>query len=377
MTSLSMQNNFQKYIPVVGDINIKAPLAYRVTRGAIALFNAVQMGFAESYINGLEVPDSLVKMLLNNSLPIVYKYFPSLLVTYDWILKESENLAEGSDRLIKIQYDLPEEMFVSMLEQDKIIYPKYTMALWEKGADNLLQAQKDMLDDLIEKIDIQDGDEILDVGCGWGSLCHYILAKFPNAKVAGLNLSHEQCQYIRRKMNDRNSYFNSERFTLYELDFNRANLSRKFDKIISLGVFEHIGNLTKSFQKLAAFLKDKGKVFIHIISLRLPNNGANPFLNKYIFPNMRVWNYDAIPSCDRDLKTIDKWFMNGENYSKTLKQWLNNFDRNQKKIKTLEYGIEYAKFRRIWRLYLLWCIAYFESCQGEILGNGQYLMVRS
>ncbi len=83
MTSLSMQNNFQKYIPVVGDINIKAPLAYRVTRGAIALFNAVQMGFAESYINGLEVPDSLVKMLLNNSLPIVYKYFPSLLVTIE------------------------------------------------------------------------------------------------------------------------------------------------------------------------------------------------------------------------------------------------------------------------------------------------------
>jgi cyclopropane-fatty-acyl-phospholipid synthase len=100
----------------------------------------------------------------------------------------------------------------------------------------------------------------------------------------------------------------------------------------------------------------------------------NPFINKYIFPRARVWHYDVIPSCDRDLKTIAKWFLNGSNYLKTLKNWLKNFDDNQEKIKTLDYGMDYQKFRRMWRLYLILCIALFDACNGEVLGNGQYLL---
>ncbi len=377
MNYISMSDNWQKYVPLLGNINTKSPFAYQLTRGAIGLFNAAQMAFAEAYINGLEIPDSLAKLPLDTFLPIVYKYFPSLLVTYDWLLHESDCLAEGSQELMKIQYDLPEQMFVSMLEESQLIYPKYTMALWEKGASNLLEAQKHMLDDVIEKIDIKDGDEILDLGCGWGCSCNYILSQFPNAKVTAFNLSHEQCEYMRKKMQDPNSYLSSDRFTLYEQDFNEVSFEPKFDKIVAIGLFEHVGNLTKSFQKLASFLKDDGQVFIHIISWRLPNNGFTPFINKYIFPKARVWHYDAIPLCNKDLKTIKKWHLNGSNYSKTLRTWLKNFDENQENIKTLDYGMNYAKFRRIWRLYLLWCISYFDACHGEILGNGQYLMVRS
>jgi cyclopropane-fatty-acyl-phospholipid synthase len=264
-----------------------------------------------------------------------------------------------------------------MLGEGEVIYPKYTMALWEKGASNLEQAQMHMLDDVIEKVQIKDGDQILDLGCGWGSAAHYILAKFPNAKVTALNLSHEQCEYMRQKRQDSTSYFNSERFTVCEEDFNQANFETKFDKILAIGLFEHLGNLTNSLQKLASFLKDDGKVFLHFISIRLPHNAYSPFLNKYIFPRMRVWCYDAVPCHDRDLKTIDRWYLNGCNYSKTLQQWLKNFDANQDKIKTLNYGMDYAKFRRIWRLYLIWCIAYFDACKGEVLGNAQYLLMHN
>jgi cyclopropane-fatty-acyl-phospholipid synthase len=373
----SILQDIQRHIPLVGDVNTKSPIAYQATRIANATFNAISMAGAEAYINGREIPDPVLKSFFDASVQICYKYFPSLLVPYEWLSKESDRLAEGSQELMNIQYNLPEEMFSLMLKETELLYPKYTMALWEKGASNVEQAQMHMLDDLIEKAGIQDGDKILDLGCGWGSFSNYILSRFPHVQVTALNLSHEQCEYMRKKMQDPTSYLSSDRFTLAEKDFNDIDFETKFDKIMAIGLFEHIGNLTKSFQKLADLLKDDGKVLIHIITTRLPYNITIPFIDKYIFPNGRVWSYDVIPKINQDLKTINRWYLNGANYSKTLKNWLTNFDQNQAKVKDLNYGMNYANFRRLWRLYLLLCIHHFDGCDGQILGNGQYLLVHS
>ncbi len=377
MNASTMLQDIEKYIPVVGDVNLKSAFAYKATREVVGIVNMVQMAVAEAYINGLEVPDSVVRSLFDACMPIFFKYFPSLLVPYEWVLKETDHLAEGSQDLMKIQYNLPQAMLNRMLGDWKLIYPKYSMGLWEKGASNLEQCQMHMIDDVIAKLDIKDGDNILDFGCGWGCVPNYILSKFPNVKFTGLNLSHEQCEYIRHKMQDPDSYLSSGRFTLHEGDLNDAEFETKFDKILSIGVFEHIGNLTKSLQKLAAFLKDDGKVFIHIITVRTPNNISSVFTHKYIFPHGRFWNYDAVPSHNKDLKTIKRWYLNGSNYSQTFANWLNNFDDNQATIKDLNYGMDYAKFRRIWRFYLIWFICNFASCDGEYNGNGQYLMVHA
>ncbi len=376
MTS-SIPNDIQRHTPLVGDVNNKSRISYQITRKATTGFNALIMTGIEAYLNGLKISDSLLKSLLNLFVQISYKNFPSLLIPYEWLLSESDRLADGSDELMRVQYNLPEEMFSLMLKETALLYPKYTMALWQEGASNLEQAQMQMLDDLIEKAGIQDGDNILDLGCGWGSASNYILARFPHVQVTALNLSHEQCEYMRKKMQDPTSYLGCHRFTLYEEDFNDIDLENKFDKILAIGLFEHIGNLTKSFQKLASMLKDDGKVLIHIITTTLPNNITHPFIDKYIFPNMRVWSYDVIPKINTDLKTINRWYLNGTNYSMTLKNWLMNFDQNQAKVKDLNYGMNYAKFCRMWRFYLLLCISYFDGCNGEVLGNGQYLLVRT
>ncbi|MBD2018445.1 class I SAM-dependent methyltransferase [Microcoleus sp. FACHB-53] len=377
MNSITSLQDIEKHIPIVGDINIKSPFAYQATRGAVEVVNTVQMAVAEAYINGLEVPDPVLRSLFDTCMPIFFQYFPSLLAPYEWVLKETDNLAEGSRDLMKIQYDLPQVMLNTMLGNGKLIYPKYSMGLWEKGASNLEQSQMHMIDDVIEKLDIKDGDNILDFGCGWGCVPNYILSKFPNVRFTGLNLSHEQCEYMRHKMQDPESYLSSGRFTLHEGDLNDARFEEKFDKILSIGVFCHVGNLTKTFQKLASFLKDNGKVFIHIITVRIPNNMSSVYTHKYIFPHGRYWNNDAVPSHNRDLKTIKRWYLNGSNYSKTLANWLHNFDENQASIKDLNYGMDYAKFRRIWRFYLIWFVANFASCDGEYNGNGQYLMVHA
>ncbi len=272
MTSTVTNNKLQKHIPVIGALNDKSGFAYQLTRGVTAIANAGQMALAESYINGLEIPDSLVKGTVDTILPIFYKHCPSLLVPYEWVLQESGQLAESSHELMKVQYDLPEELFDLMLRESELIYPKYTMALWEKGASDILEAQKHMLDDVIEKLDIKDGDNILDLGCGFGASCNYILTKFPNVKVTGLNLSHIQCEYMRKKMQDPDSQLSSDRFTLIEQDFNEAVFETKFDKVMAIGMLEHIGNLTNALEKIASFLQDNGRVFIHIISVRLPHN---------------------------------------------------------------------------------------------------------
>ncbi|MGV0024745.1 class I SAM-dependent methyltransferase [Phormidesmis priestleyi] len=346
-------------------------------RAAIAFNHRLATAGTTAYIQGLEIPDAALKALLDASAQVNYKHFSELLVPYNWLSQESDHLAEDPQHLMQIQYDLPKTLFQLMLGEGALLYPKYTMALWEKGATNLEQAQLHMLDDVIEKLGIQEGDEILDLGCGWGAAANYLLARFPHIKVTAVNLSHEQCEYIRQKMQSPESHLSSDRFTLLEADFNEVQLEAKFDKIIAIGLFEHIGNLTKSCHKLATYLNEQGKVFIHIISTRLPCNITHPFINQYIFPNMRVWNCDVLPQINQDLKTINHWYINGTNYAQTLRAWLKNFDDHQAQLQGLSYGMNYPQFRRMWRLYLLLCMQHFEAGAGEVLGNAQYLLVHA
>ena len=365
----------QSHIPVIGDIRAKSPWAYRVTRGAVGVANVAQMAFAEAYIHGLELPDPVMRSVFNTCMPIIFKHFPALLTPYEWVLEETDRLAEGSDDLMKVQYDLPQGMLNRMLGDGRLIYPKYSMGLWERGAANLEQSQMHMIDDMIEKLEIQDGDNILDFGCGWGCVPNYILSKLPNCRFTGLNLSQEQCAYMRRKMGDPASFLSSERFTLVEGDLNEVQFREQFDKILSVGVFCHVGNLTASFRRLASFLKPGGRFFLHIITVRTPNNVSSAYTHKYIFPHGRYWSFDSIPTYNRDFRTVERWYLNGMNYSKTLERWLANFDDSRYHIKDLDYGMDFSRFRRIWRFYLIWFVANFASCDGEINGNGQFLMV--
>jgi cyclopropane-fatty-acyl-phospholipid synthase len=167
MISDSLLQDIEKYIPVIGDVNIKSPFAYQLTREVVEVVNMVQMAVAEAYINNVEVPDSVLQALFDTCMPILFRYFPSLLAPYEWVLKETDHLAETPSDLMKIQYDLPQAMLNTMLGDWELIYPKYSMGLWEKGALDLEQSQMHMIDDVIEKLDIKDGDNILDFGCGW------------------------------------------------------------------------------------------------------------------------------------------------------------------------------------------------------------------
>ncbi len=363
-----------RYVPRTSNLATQNPIEYKATRLMAGALNVAQMALAEAYISGLEIPDDLFRSMMDTSMSMLFQHAPGLLAPYEWVLQESDQLAESSRALMQVQYDLPQAMLNQMLGDWPLIYPKYSMGLWEDGAADLEQSQIQMIDRVIERLEIVDGDRILDFGCGWGCVPNYIMSKFPNVRFTGLNLSHHQCEYIRQKMQDPNSYLSSGRFILHEGDLNEAQFDEKFDKILSIGVFCHIGNLTNAFQKLASLLTPDGKVFIHLITARIPNNMSSGFTHKYIFPHGRYWNYNAIPTHDHDLKTVSQWYVNGINYHKTFAAWLQRFDDSQPTVKYLDYGMDYAKFRRIWRFYLLMLGASFATCDGEYNGNGQYLL---
>lgn len=377
MTSTRQSPSIYRHLPGIGDITLKSSAAYKATRLMAETLNVAQMALAEAYVNGLEIPDAAFRAALHTTMPVLFQHFPGLLAPYEWVLKESDRLAESSRELMDVQYDRPQALLNQMLGDWPVIYPKYSTGFWEHGAANLEESQMHMIDQMIERLGIVDGDNILDFGCGWGCVPNYIMSKFPNVRFTGLNLSHQQCEYMRHKMQDPESYLSSDRFTLHEGDLNEAQFTEKFDKILSVGVFCHVGNLTNAFQKLASFLKKDGKVLIHIITVRIPNNMSSGFTHKYIFPHGRYWNHDAVPSHNRDLKTVDRWYMNGMNYHKTLTAWLERFDASQETVKTLDYGMDYAKFRRIWRFYLLLLGTIFATCDGEYNGNGQYLLAHA
>jgi cyclopropane-fatty-acyl-phospholipid synthase len=374
MTSENLFPTTPKSLPIVDNATIQSRLGYKTTRLMASILNATQMTLAEAYINGIEIPDSVFRSLMQASMPMLFKHAPGLLAPYEWVLTESDRLAESSRELMKVQYDLPQAMLNQMLGDWPIIYPKYSMALWEDGAADLESAQMQMIDRVIEKLEIVDGDRILDFGCGWGCVPNYIMSKFPNVQFTGVNLSHHQCEYIRHKMQDPQSYLSGGRFTLHEGDLNEVQFAQKFDKILSIGVFCHIGNLTDALQKLSSLLESDGKVFLHLITARIPNPMSSGFTHKYIFPHGRYWNYDAIPNHNRDLQTVDRWYINGMNYHQTFVTWLERFDAAQATVKDLEYGMDYAKFRRIWRFYLLLLATAFATYDGEYNGNGQYLL---
>lgn len=348
---------------------------YQLTRLAASGFNTVQMAMAEAYINGLEVPDELLKSMINGTMPVLFKHTPGLLAPYEWVLKESTQVADSARRLMKVQYDMPQQMLNRMMGDWPDVYPKYSMGLWEHGATDLRESQIHMMDQFIERAEIKDGDNILDFGCGWGCVANYILEKFPNTRITGLNLSRQQCNYMRDKMIDPSSQLGSGRFTLIEGDMNEVEFQEKFDKIISIGVFCHVGNLSQIFEKFSSMLNPGGGVLIHIITARIPNNMSSGFTHKYIFPHGRYWHHDALPSHSQHLKTVKRWYINGTNYHQTLASWLQRFDASQGDIKLLNYGIPYQRFRRIWRFYLILLGTIFAACDGEYNGNGQYLMV--
>jgi cyclopropane-fatty-acyl-phospholipid synthase len=268
---------------------------------------------------------------------------------------------------------MPEPLFAHMLGPTM----KYSMALWDRGARTLEEAQRDMLADACDKAGVQDGDTVLDLGCGFGSLATYILEKFPRAKVTGLTLSQTQAGYIRERQAQAGHALNTPRFELVEGDFNEVDFSARFDRVLSLGVFEHISNLTAALAKVRGFLRPEGTLFLHYI-VYLPARAGetavrqNSFIQRNIFPGGRVYAFNELNRHQENCALRASWYLPGTNYKRTLDCWLKNFLQGRAAI-ARQAGLD-KRTMRLWELYLRASEANFAAAGGWAFGNGQYLL---
>ncbi len=329
---------------------------------------------AERFIAGrLPLPDSVLQGILNLYLGFYYHLDRLVGRKNSFIPPETEEIAVRSSELMESHYNLPLQMFTHFLGPSM----KYSMGLWETGAQNLEQAQEAMMADLCAKAGMENGHTVLDIGCGFGSLAEHLLRLYPDCEVHGLTLSRTQADYIRDRQAAEGHPLSSGRFKLIHGDFNDTEFNRLFDRIFSIGVFEHISNLDKALEKIRAFITDEGRCLLHYITFS-PRPGEDesprqdPFMDRHIFPGGRVWSHTEMSKHQSHFRIEREWFLSGENYRRTMRAWLDNFRHNQEIIHE-ETGLDERKLK-LWELYLRSCVAVFHLGGGGYFGNSQFLL---
>ena len=327
----------------------------------------------EGYLSGrIRAPGSVVHLLLNAYLRAYYRLEPHIGRT-SAIPEQTEEIAAHSRELMATHYDMPLAMFTNFLGRTM----KYSMGLWQPGVHTLDDAQEAMLDDVCAKADVRDGQRVLDIGCGFGSFAAHVLRRFPRARVYGLTLSQTQADYMRARQAEPGHSLNSDRFYLVQDDFNNVAFEQPFDRVVSLGVFEHISNFGRALEKIRSFMNSDGHLFLHYIVHR-PRPGASDaprqdnFVDRYVFPGGRVWAYSELAKHSQHFGIEREWYLNGNHYRRTLEAWLANFLSSLPAIRR-DGGLS-SRQLRLWELYLRACAVTFAVQGGNVFGNGQYLL---
>jgi len=274
------------------------------------------------------------------------KYISDILTFTKAILINAQKITRAY-QIGQRHYDIGNNLFKAMLGE----YMQYSCGYWKDGTDNLDQAQLQKLDLICKKINLQKGERVLDIGCGWGGFAKYAASKY-GAKIVGLTVSEEQAKLARE-------FCKGENVEILLEDYRK--LSGKFDKIVSIGMFEHVGpkNYRTYMQVVNKCLKDNGIFLLHTIVGLGNKTNIDPWIERYIFPN------GVIPTMRQIMKAAEGILIAKDNhefgpyYDKTLMAWWKNFNAAWPELKKDNRYDE--RFYRMWKYYLLSCAATFRS----------------
>ncbi|GAA4359215.1 cyclopropane-fatty-acyl-phospholipid synthase family protein [Kangiella marina] len=299
---------------------------------------------------------------------------------YDRFLEElkSSDIAIKTDKANEQHYEVPAEFYQLSLGQ----YLKYSGCLWDKHTTDLSAAEKNMLELYTERGEFQDGQKVLELGCGWGSLTLYLAQKYPNSHITTLSNSSSQREFIESKASER-GLTNIEVITV---DINTFKTEQSFDRIVSIEMFEHVRNYQQLFDRMNQWLKDDGKIFIHIFCHRFlmypfEEEGDDNWMGKYFFSGGQMPAADTFLNFLGDLRLDKRWLLSGEHYEKTSNAWLENTDKNKETILSVfekVYGEKEAKiWLQRWRIFFMSCAELFGLNNGNEWLIGHYRFVKS
>lgn len=263
-------------------------------------------------------------------------------------LMNSQNSARAFE-IGKRHYDIGNDLFSVMLDSRM----NYSCGYWD-NASTLEEAQKEKLDLICRKVGLSPGMKVLDIGCGWGGFARYAAETY-GAEVLGITVSEEQVRFARE-------YCDGLPVRIDLMDY-RA-LDESFDRIISIGMFEHVGKKNyRTFMKtVQGCLKPDGLFLLHTIGGNSSTYKTDPWIEKYIFPNSMLPSAKQIANESEGLLVLEDWHSFGCYYDKTLMAWHRNFTENWDRIKDA-YG---ERFYRMWVYYLLSCAGSFRSRRNQL-----------
>ena len=307
--------------------------------------------FGEAYMNGdlkiengslTDFLDIAMRNIGRSEINIFGQILKKIRGTYRYLT--NFNFAKKSKDNVAHHYDISDDLYNLFLDPKK----QYSCAYFKNENDTLETAQNNKIDHLIKKLNIKPNQKVLDIGSGWGSLAIEI-AKKSKCEVTGITLSENQYNYSLKKVKE-NNLENQVQFKLADY----RNLNEKFDRIVSVGMFEHVGRkfYNTFFKQVNTLLKDDGLALIHTIGSNAGPRDPQPWITKYIFPGGYTPSMSEITGpIEKSKLIISDIEVLRMHYSHTLRHWKERCIDNKSKI--LEMFDE--KFFRMWEFYLASC----------------------
>jgi len=328
------------------------------------------------------IPDSLIRKNIRKRLQNKLKYeesaYKKLHSQKDKKLIEElldSPIAINTQDANKQHYEIPAAFFQLVLGD----WLKYSCGYWEDGS-NLQESEIKMLDLYLSRARIREAQEILDLGCGWGSFSLYAASHFPNKKFTAVSNSNSQKKFIIEKAKS----LNIKNLKVITADINTFHPTEKYDRVISIEMFEHMRNYQELFNRIHQWLRSDGILFVHIFTHRKYTYkfdvvDDNDWMAKYFFTGGMMPGENFLFHFSKAFQTKNKWEINGQHYSKTLEAWLKKMDDKIDVIKPIFkkcYGKEYRKFIAYWRIFFMACSETFAMKEGSEWQVHHYLFTK-
>ncbi|MFH1610939.1 MAG: cyclopropane fatty acyl phospholipid synthase [Patescibacteria group bacterium] len=309
------------------------------------------LGFGNAYMDGWWDCDRIDIMMEKIILANLHKKLKTW-STLGAIIKAKLINHQSTNRAKQVgekHYDLGNELYGVML--DDLL--NYSCGYWKK-TDRLEEAQIAKLELICQKLQLRPGMKVLDIGCGWGGFAKYATGNY-GVEVVGITISKEQCALAKEICKDLPIEIKLQDY---------RTLTDKFDAIVSIGMFEHVGYKNyKTFMKVVhRLLKDNGLFLLHTIGGNTSVHNGDPWIDKHIFCNGMLPSPKQVTTAIEGLFTLEDWHNFGADYDKTLMAWHQNFTNNWEKIKHLYDD----RFYRMWNFYLLTCAGSFRARKNQL-----------
>jgi cyclopropane-fatty-acyl-phospholipid synthase len=283
-------------------------------------------------------------------------------------------IAEHAQAANAQHYEVPADFFAHVLGPNR----KYSSCFYRSGASTLQEAEEEALRQTVEHAGLADGQSILELGCGWGSLSLWMARQFPRSKVVAVSNSHSQRMYIQGEGAARGL----ANLSVVTADMNSFDPGRRFDRIVSVEMFEHMMNWRELLGRVRSWLAPQGSFFMHIFTHRagaylFDRNDRTDWIAQHFFTGGVMPSHLLIRQY-ADLFEVEKeWRWSGEHYQRTAIDWLANFDAHAAEIETVlraVYGSDTELWMRRWRWFFLATAGLFGFADGSEWGVSHYRM---